>query len=171
MTVLTTAGVGLAGQFSEFQPREEVTLLPFSDGAGMPAVFTIPGGDPGPVLADIRREISWLKAGGATDIYGALEKAYRILGAQDAKAPGIDSIVLITDGENHSTVTLGDFLARYRSLAAHGRPAPVYSVAVGQANLTELGQVSSATGGLLVDAEQQPLSALDTIVEAIRGYQ
>jgi Ca-activated chloride channel homolog len=171
VSTLTTAGAGLAGQFSKFQSREEVTLLPFSDGPGTPATFTIPGSDPGPVLADIRRHLAQLRAGGATDIYGALEKAYQILDALDAKAPGIDSIVLITDGKNHSTLTLSDFLASYRSLAARGKAAPVYPVAVGQADLTALGMVASATGGILVDAEQQPLSALDAIVEAIRGYQ
>ncbi len=172
LSALTGAGASPAGKFSEFRDGEEVTFLPFSYRPGPPTVFTIPGSDPGPTLADIRSDIRKLQARGRTAIYDSLVRAYQLLQAQDTKAPGrIDSIVLITDGGNDWGSGLGEFLAYYRSLWARSEPAPVYSIAVGEAELSELQQVADVTGGTLTNAEQEPLSALETIVEDIRGYQ
>lgn len=169
---LTGAGARPAGKFSEFRTEEEVTFLPFNYRPEAPATFTIPADDPEPVLAAIREYIDRLRAHGRTAIYDTLVDACQILKAQDARAPGrIDSIVLITDGENNWGRSLGDFLAYYRSLPADSEPAPVYPVAVGEADLGELQQIANVTGGTLINAEREPLSALNTIVGDIRGYQ
>ncbi len=173
LSALTGAGASPAGKFSEFRDGEEVTFLPFSHTPEAPTVFTIPGSDPGPTLAGIRNYIrNELKAHGRTAIYDSLEYAYQLLEAQDAKAPGrIDSIVLITDGGNDWGSSMGDFFTYYRSLWAHSESAPVYSIAVGEAQRSEHWQVANVTGGTPTNAEQEPLSALDTIIEDIRGSQ
>jgi Ca-activated chloride channel family protein len=174
LDALTEAGSGLAGKLGEFRAGDEITFLPFNYAPPTPAPppFIIPSSDPGPVLTQIRGSVNSLRAHGRTAIYDALEDAYQILAHQDASAPGrIDSIVLITDGGNDWGRSLGDFLGYYRSRSTHGKPASVYPIAVGEADLIDLQQVASATGGVLVDAKQEPLSALDAIIATIRGYQ
>ena len=172
LDALTGAGSTLSGEFSMFRAGEEVTFLPFSYGPGAPATFSIPARDPGPVLARIRGYISGLRAHGRTAIYDSLVTAYQLLQAQNVSSPGrIDSIVLITDGENDWGRGLGQFLAYYRTLSATSAAAPVYPIAVGEADLNQLQQVASATGGTLFDAEREPLSMLSIILADLRGYQ
>jgi hypothetical protein len=47
----------------------------------------------------------------------------------------------------------------------------VFAVAFGEADIPDLTQVADATGGTVIDAVHQPLSALGAIVEDVRGYQ
>jgi Ca-activated chloride channel family protein len=171
---LTGAGTGPAGEFSEFRDGEQVTFLPFRTVPGKQAPFTIKGSDPSQTLANIRTYIQGLQAGQHTDIYGALEDAYGILGKQDAQDPGlIDSIVLITDGRKTNGPDLyrgkDNFTAFYNAQWAHGEPAPVYVIAVGDAQTGGLQDVADLTGGTLSNGEGPGM--LDTIVEDIRGYQ
>ena len=65
----------------------------------------------------------------------------------------------------------GAFLAFYRSLPLSSPAPPVYAIAFGEADIPELIQVASATGGTVIDAVKQPLSVLSGIVEDVRGYQ
>jgi Ca-activated chloride channel family protein len=173
LRALTGAGHTLADEFSEFRSGEEITFLPFSYGPATPTVFSIRAGDPRPALAGIRDYIGGLKAHGRTAIYDALVRAYQIMAAeQDREDSGrIDAIVLMTDGENDWGRTLGVFLAYYRSLPLSSPAPPVYAIAFGEADISELTQVASATGGTVIDAVRQPLSVLSGIVEDVRGYQ
>ena len=96
--------------------------------------------------------------------------AYQIMAAQNAADPGrLESIVLLTDGENNTGRDLAGFVAYYRSLPA-GSP-PSYPIAFGEADLGQLSEVASVTGGIFFDAVDQPVSALTPIFEEIRGYQ
>jgi Ca-activated chloride channel homolog len=170
LLALTGVDTTLAGKFSMFRSREQVTFLPFSTTPGVPAVFDIPPASDQAVLTRMRVYINRLTAGGCTAIYDALVDAYRIMAAQNAADPGrIESIVLITDGENNTGRDLADFISYYRSLPA-GSP-PVYAIAFGRADLRQLAQVASVTGGSAFDAVSQPVTALGTIFEEIRGYQ
>jgi Ca-activated chloride channel homolog len=180
LNVLTGAVASPAAKFSEFRDGEAVTFLPFNyQPAEHPAPFGIPSSDPGPTLAKIRRYVQALRAYGATDIYDSLVEAYEVLKQQDKDEPGrIDSIVLITDGMNNegrNLYTKGkgteSFYAFYNSLWAHIEPAPVYAIAVGAASPTQLQKVADITGGTFSNAEHEPASTLDTIIEDIRGYQ
>jgi Ca-activated chloride channel family protein len=173
LLALTGAGHTLAGEFSEFRSGEEITFLPFSYSPATATVFSIRAGDPGPTLSGIRYYISGLKAHGRTAVYDALVRAYQIMAAeQDRERTGrIDAIVLMTDGENDWGRSLGAFLAFYRSLPLSSPAPPVYAIAFGEADIPELIQVASATGGTVIDAVKQPLSVLSGIVEDVRGYQ
>ena len=172
LLALTGAGHTLAGKFSEFRSGEEVTFLPFNYAPAAPGEFSILTMDPGPSLAAIRDYISGLRAHGRAAIYDALVRAYQIMGEQDRGSAGwIDSIVVMTDGENNWGRSLGAFLAYYRSLPPSSPAPPVYAIAFGEADIPELTQVARATGGTVIDAVHQPLSALSAIVEDVRGYQ
>jgi Ca-activated chloride channel family protein len=181
LDALTVANAGLAGTFSDFRTGEEITFVPFNYKPEPAHTFTILGRDPGSELARIRGYVGQLKPHGETAIYSALEDAYRILGSPDAGTPGqIDSIVLITDGQWDYGISQAQFLAFFHSLSAKakGKPAPVYPIVVGQVGTKELQkaasqlqQVATATGGVFIDARGDPYSALDTLVDALRGYQ
>jgi Ca-activated chloride channel homolog len=175
LSTLTGAGGTTAGEFSEFRDGEEVTLLPFSDKPAAPATYPIPASGPGGMLAGIRTYVNGLKPHGQTAMYDALVRAYQLLHDQDAAAPGrIDSIVVITDGKTYKGRQLAGpdgFAAYYNSLWAHSEPAPVYTIAVGQASTKDLEQVATLTGGTFTNAGSDPVSALDEIIEDIRGYQ
>lgn len=173
LLALTGADTTLAGKLSMFRSGEQVTFLPFGTTPGVPAVFDIPPARSQAVqavLMRMRAYISGLHVHGHTAIYDALVDAYQIMAAQNAADRGrIESIVLLTDGENNTGRDLVSFIAYYRSLPA-GRP-PVYTIAFGQADLRPLADVASVTGGTAFDAVSQPISALSTIFEEMRGYQ
>jgi Ca-activated chloride channel family protein len=169
LLALTGADTSLAGQFSMFQSREQVTFLPFSTAPGTPVTFNIPATSAGPTLLRMRTYINGLAAGGWTAIYDSLVRAYQIMATQHAANPDmIESIVLLTDGENNTGRKLRDFTAEYRILPP-GSP-PVYTIALGEAQLSDLAEVASVTGGKPFNAITQPLSALRGIFEEIRGY-
>ena len=171
LLALTGAGRTLAGKFSQFRSGEQVTFLPFNYAPATPGEFSILTMDPGPSLAAIHDYISGLRAHGRTAIYDALVRAYQIMAEQDRGSAGwIDSIVAITGSENNWGRSLGAFLAYYRSLPASSPAPPVYAIAFGEADIPELTQVVSATGGTVIDAVHQPLSALSAIVQDVRGY-
>lgn len=171
LLALTGAGHTLAGKFSQFRSGEEITFLPFNDAPATPGEFSILTMDPGPSLTAIRDYISSLTAHGRTAIYDALVRAYQIMAEQDRGSAGwLDSIVVITGGQNDWGRSLGAFLSYYRSLPTGSPAPPVYAIAFGEADIPELTQVASATGGTVIDAVHQPPSALSTIIEDVRGY-
>jgi Ca-activated chloride channel family protein len=170
LLALTGVDTTLVGQLSAFRTREEITFLPFGTTPGPPAVYNLPSADDQPVLARMRAYINSLHVHGHTAIYDALIDASQIMARQNAADPGrIQSIVLLTDGENNTGRDLAQFLAYDRSLP-EGSP-PVYTIAFGQADLEPLAEVAYATNGTAFDAVGQPVSTLNTIFDQIRGYQ
>jgi Ca-activated chloride channel homolog len=170
LLALTGVDTTLVGQLSAFRSGEEITFVPFGTTPAAPAIYNLPSADDQPVLAQMRAYIDSLHVHGHTAIYDALVDACQIMARQNAAGPGrISSIVLLTDGENNTGRDLAQFLAYYRSLP-EGSP-PVYTIAFGEADLEPLAEVASVTGGTAFDAVGQPVSALSTIFDQIRGYQ
>lgn len=118
----------------------------------------------------MRSYIDALAVGGHTAIYTSLHVACQLLVAWSAANPGtINSIVLLTDGENNTGQDLAEFLRYYRKLPS-GRP-PVYVIALAEAKLSDLSQVAMVSGGQLFNATSERASALGGIFEEIRGFQ
>ncbi|HET6708464.1 vWA domain-containing protein [Amycolatopsis sp.] len=88
-----------------------------------------------------------------TAIWAALEHAYRV-----AK-PGA-SIVLMTDGENNAGPGLDTFLAGKHDAG------PAYAIRFGEASPADLGRVTAATGGRVVDGDAESLTKA---VRELRG--
>ena len=75
------------------------TLTPIHAGQRVP----VGGSDSQAVLMRMRAYVSGLHVHGHTAIYDALVDAYQIMAAQHAADPDrIESIVLLTDGENNT---------------------------------------------------------------------
>ncbi len=88
-----------------------------------------------------------------TAIWAALGQAYRVA------EPGA-SIVLMTDGENNSGPGLAEFLGGRHDAG------PTYAIRFGEANPAELGRVTAATGGRVVDGTAESLTEA---VRELRG--
>ena len=168
LTQLTGVDGSLAGRFTRFRQRERVTMLPFSSEVGAPTTFEIDDVSTGsPVLADIRDYAAGLAAGGETDLYGALDAAYRL--AADARAADPDrfyTVVLLSDGAS----TTGPDLEALRAgaLAAPGADGVrTFPILFGQSDGPAMEEVADATGGLVFDSAGDLTSVFNTI----RGWQ
>lgn len=153
-----------------FRDREEVTLMPFGSTVKAVRTHTVPEDDPGTALAAIRADAKALAADGETAIFSSLREAYRHL-AERASALRDDrftSIVLMTDGENTTGASAGDFASFYRRLPQAQRATPVFPIVFGDSDRAELEGIASLTGGRLFDATK---SSLNEAFEEIRGYQ
>jgi Ca-activated chloride channel family protein len=167
MDNLTGADQSLTGQFARFRNREKVTIIPFNSNVTGQADFEVDTSQPDS-YQKISTYVHSLQADGSTAIYSALEDAYQqALGARQQEPDRIYSIVLLTDGENNSGISAGDFQSFYKSndVAAGIR---TFTILFGEAKVQELQDIADLTGGRLFDASQ---SSLSQIFKEIRGYQ
>ena len=74
----------------------------------------------------------------------------------------------MTDGENNSGASAGDFASNYQSLTADVRAVHVYPILFGDGAVSDMKAIASTTGGTVFDAET---ASLDSIFKQIRGYQ
>ena len=170
LTQLTGVDQSLTGQFSSFRSREEVTFITFSTQVNDVKTFTIDDTNTdGPDMTAIRSYIDSLSAGGTTAIYSALDRAYSTVGQEIGTDPNrLYSIVLMTDGENNSGDSAGDFGATYQSLPADVQAVHVYPILFGEGAVSDMKSIASTTGGTVFDAQT---ASLDSIFKQIRGYQ
>jgi Ca-activated chloride channel homolog len=167
MDNLTGADQSLTGQFAMFRNREKVTILPFNTSVTGQADFEVDTSQPAS-LQKISTYVHSLQAGGNTAIYSALQDAYNLaVQARQAEPDRIYSIVLLTDGENNSGISGGDFQSFYKSKSdlAGIRTFPIL---FGEAKVQDLQDIATLTGGRLFDASQ---TSLQQIFKEIRGYQ
>lgn len=168
---LAGASTTTSGSFAEFRDRERVTLIPFNTDPGSPTTVDI--GDTtaqqGAAFKTIRAFTNGLVADGNTSIYSSLRKAYKIAVKELNQQPNtFVSVVLMTDGENNSGISAGQFSAYYRSLGSTGAKIPAYVVLFGDGDTKSLTDIANLTGGQVFDARNGDLTAA---FQAIRGYQ
>lgn len=169
LTGLTGADSSLAGRFSRFHGREQVTLLPFNSSARPAVEYEVPQDDAQPVLDRIRGTASSLDAAGGTAIYSSLRSGYDVLRRQiDADPDRFTSIVLMTDGENTGSEDVTDFQLFHQALPPNLKGVPIFPVLFGESATAEMEQVAKMSGGKVFDARSRSLSAA---FKEIRGYQ
>ena len=112
----------------------------------------------------LRQAVSRLKpTGGTTKMKDAIEKAYEMLKANDAKQK---HIVLLSDGKSHSAAS--DFLELAERIA--GARISVTAIAIGDANKQLLSEFAETGGGRPVFVEN--VQQLPTVLtEAVRETQ
>ncbi|WP_043785996.1 substrate-binding domain-containing protein [Amycolatopsis rifamycinica] len=149
VAALRRAFAALSG-FDRFYAGENVTIIRFAGQVLEERTVTVARQEDVDALqavvgsADLRPH---------TAIWAALERAYRI-----AK-PGA-SIVLMTDGENNAGPGLDAFLGGRHDAG------PTYAIRFGEADPAELGRVTAATGGRVVDGDAESLTEA---VKELRG--
>ncbi|HEX9375151.1 MAG TPA: VWA domain-containing protein [Actinomycetota bacterium] len=167
---LTGLDTSLTGRFAQFRAREDVTFITFSGSVHQVKDFTIDTTDPNSTsLQAVRDFVGRLQAGGHTSIYSALDTAYRTAtAALQADPTRFTSICLMTDGENNSGISFGEFLNDYHSLGPPARQIKTFPVLFGEADPGELHDVADETGGEVFDSRSESLSK---VFKEIRGFQ
>jgi Ca-activated chloride channel homolog len=169
--LLGLAGVdtSFTGHFSQFAPREKVTLVTFSGRVLDTQTFTIDSTDPASQsLQALRAYINGLSANGNTAIYSALQSADGVANDLQASDPdAYTSIVLLTDGENNAGLDPGTYVRQLRAQPPE-KIVRTFTVLFGEANPEELQTLADVTGGKVFDGRSADLSS---VFKEIRGYQ
>ncbi|HEX6547936.1 MAG TPA: substrate-binding domain-containing protein [Candidatus Dormibacteraeota bacterium] len=167
---LTGADQSITGQFAQFQPREEVTILPFNGRVYDQRTFTVNDVSPNsPDLAAIRNYVNNLQAADGTAIYDAVFTGYQVVQQSLPREPDrFFSIVLMTDGENNNGRDGAQFTNDYNRLPPEVRAVHTFPIVFGEASPSELNAVAAATGGQVFDGRS---ASLAQVFKQIRGYQ
>lgn len=159
----------LTGRFAQFQPREQVYILPFSTQPEQAFEATLPpvGDDASAALEGVRRFAKGLLPDGGTAIFSSVQVAYQRALADRAQSPDRQfGIVVMTDGANNQGLTQSEFLQWYENLPAPDRGIPVFCLLFGKAAPAQLEAIAQATGGRVFDGRKDLRAAF----KAIRGY-
>ncbi|ULH15886.1 VWA domain-containing protein [Deinococcus sp. KNUC1210] len=164
---LSGADTTLTGQFSGFAARERVTIIPFSSSVEDPRTTDIgTAAQKSAALASLRGQIDALSADGGTNIYGALEAAYRAAQRQ-ADPARYTSIVLMTDGERNQGPSSEQFRRFFAGLPAAAKTVKTFTILFGDGNRQEMNDIATLTGGRSFDGTKD----LQAAFKQIRGYQ
>lgn len=152
-----------SGQIARFTQKDKVTLIRFNQNVYSP--FTVDIKEESD-LESIRKFVeSELTIGGKTAIYSALVEALKSL---DLSPEYYSTIVLLTDGENNSGISVKDFKKQYADFMQHtGLKVPIYTILYGEASPKELADISEISGGKMFDGKKHPLQQ---IFKEVRGY-
>lgn len=169
LTNLTGQDTSLSGRFARFRSRETLTFIPFDNLVYPSATFTIDDPNPHSVSMQVVREfIDRLQPRGQTGIFQALQTAYKMAIAARHEDPNrFYSIVLMSDGENNSGISLAQFAQYLQSLPPQDQGIKTFAILFGEAKLDEMQQLAEITGGSLFDGRTSLVQAFKTI----RGYQ
>ncbi|WP_407570776.1 substrate-binding domain-containing protein [Deinococcus altitudinis] len=164
---LSGADTSLTGRYAGFASRERVTFIPFSSQVAAAQVTEIGSDAAGKAaaLASLSERVAALNPGGGTNIYGALEAAYRQAG--QAPAGRYTSIVLMTDGESNDGPSPGQFRRFYQSLPDAARAVKTFTILFGDGSSGAMNDIATLTGGRTFDGTQD----LQGAFKQIRGYQ
>lgn len=144
--------------------RDVTVILPFNSGALSP--LTIEGADPS-ALRDAARQVDRLRAGGGTDLYGAVIVALEELSKFHQDGTLFDylpAIVAMTDGASDATNRKAMLDALQTS--GFGLDVPIHSIAFGNADTDQLRELSDATIGRMFTAGSDLAKAL----RSAKGY-
>lgn len=159
------------GRYARFQHRERVILIPFSGAPQAPGRFSFENdAQRDKTRQDLLAYAQDLTPGGSTAIYSALQVAYGIADQERAQNPErLITIVLLTDGENNTGLSAGEFQQWLTSRpAGQGAPVRTFPILFGEASNRELEEIARLTGGRTFDGHQ---GALTAVLREIRGYQ
>ena len=167
---LTGADQSITGQFARLRAREEITIIPFNGSVQDNQTFTINDVSANsPDLKAVRDYVNSLQANDGTAIYDALAQAYKDAESAQASEPDrFYSVVLMTDGENNSGQSAGDFQRFFKSESTAVQQIPAFPIIFGEASPQDLTNIASLTGGQAFDSRNVSLA---TVFKVIRGYQ
>lgn len=139
-------------------PRDVTVVIPFNN--GVQGVWRIEG-DSADGLTGMLSKVRQLRAGGGTDVYGALIRAIEVLERHHGVGDLFDylpAIVAMTDGDS-DTENLDAFRRRLAA-APFGRDVPIHAIAFGAANEKQLTDLADATVGRLFRTQNDLAGAL-----------
>jgi Ca-activated chloride channel family protein len=168
LDTLAGSDSSITGRFARFQNRERITLISFSDDVTPPVDLEMHSADDPATLGSVRAYAKGLHADGSTAIYCALETALGDAAkAKKTEGARLDSIVLMTDGENNRCDDADAFKTKYEALPPDER-IRIFPILFGEGDSTELQAIADVSGGRLFNGKTESLSE---VFKEIRGYQ
>ncbi len=164
-------GQSLTGSLAALQPRERVTMIPFSSRVHADQVLRLEVSrtNPRDSLAQLSTYAGSLSADGGTALYDAVATAYQLVAADQARDPErYYTVVVMTDGQSN----VGSSASQFRGWLLRQPPAvrnvKAFPVLFGEGDIDELNGIAQLTGGRVFDSGRTTLAAL---FKEIRGYQ
>lgn len=141
----------------QWSPRDHIVIIPFSGNV----IGTWEGSGQGVDQAKLLAQVQSMQAGGGTNMYACVSEGLRRMHAVSASQDYLPAVVIMTDGRSD-----GDPGAFIRSLSAEDRKVPIFGVTFGDADRSQLEQLSAATGGRVFDGAKDLTGAF----RSARGY-
>ena len=142
--------------YLQFSSKDKISIVMFN--SDIEETKTI---DDGLKTKEILELINTKEPKGGTNIYDTVTASVRLLNKEDPDKYNV-SVVLITDGEGIE----GDYSQIQSVIKSIKNNVPVYSIIYGNANSTQLSNISSLTGGKVFDGRDNLLEAF----KIVRGY-
>lgn len=139
---------------------DRIVAIPFS---GEPRQALEGRGSDLASLELLAARIRSLEPGGNTDIFSPVIEALGILAAEPRLGDYIPAIVLMTDGESNTGKSAADLDAAWRKT---GLDIPVFSIAFGGADESQLGHIAALTRARVFDGR----SNLPKAFRTVKGY-
>lgn len=140
-------------------PRDIHIIIPFNS---VPLEAVKAQGNSPETLSQLLNYVQNLQAGGGTDIYTPTVKAMEIIGQVEHIEQYFPSVILMTDGKSQGII---EILKRALDTLPMGYDIPIHSITFGEADETQLKQISELTIGRVFHG--------DNLVKAFRearGY-
>jgi Ca-activated chloride channel family protein len=128
--------------------RDVHIIVPFD--AVPRQVIQAKGNDP-QELRNLLQFVNSLQAGGGTDIYSAVARGLEELKRTGPMEGYFPAVILMTDGRNEADSTLATL---QQALNDQGYDVPVYSITFGEADPSQLQEISRVSGGKVFDGRK-----------------
>jgi len=169
LRVLAGSETSGAGRFANFQKRERVVLITFSDDVAEPKTVNFDPAQVDAARAEVQAYVEALRARGGTAIFSALSSAIDVAHAEmEADPTRFVSVVLLSDGESNAGLSYHAFRTNFSELFANPAHPRVFTILFGEANVPQMRELAEWTGGRSFDARTASLPA---VFKEIRGYQ
>lgn len=140
----------------QFSDKDKISIVSFND--DVEAVFeTRFGSDTEQVI----RDVSYLTAGGGTNIYSPTIKALKILNETDDEEY-TKTVILMTDGASNS----GSYYDVENYYLSHNEDTPIYSITFGSSSESQLMELAELSNGKVFDGK----NGLKKAFAEVRSY-
>jgi Ca-activated chloride channel family protein len=136
-------------------PRDVTIVIPFS--SDPKGEMTLEGNDPAKLDA-LYAEIARLDAGGGTDIYSPVMRAFQLMAKHGGLEQYFPAVILMTDGKSNEGRDFDDLLATRSAVNLHA-DVPVYAIMFGDAAPEQLQQIAASTSGRVFDGKKDLVKA------------
>ena len=148
-------------QLLQASPRDKTTVIAFSD--HILGEWSATGNDPD-TLSALDAKINALEADGGTDIYHPAMRAYDIIQQQPKLEGSLPAVILMTDGRSNQNL-FTDFTQHVESMKLKS-DVPVYAILFGDADKSQLQQLTDYSSGKIFDGAQNLVGAF----REVKGY-
>ncbi|BDI33089.1 VWA domain-containing protein [Capsulimonas corticalis] len=148
-------------QLLQASPQDKTTVIAFSD--HILGEWSAVGNDPA-ALSALDAKVNALNADGGTDIYHPAMRAFDIIKQQPNLEQSFPAVILMTDGQSNQNL-FTDFTQHVDPMGLKA-DVPVFAILFGDADKSQLQQLTDHTSGKIFDGSQNLVGAF----REVKGY-